>query len=107
MMGRCKYCGGDTGRNKKWCNMECRRAYFSGKSLSGKYKRKEYKSAYIPQKNEQLCWTCQKATTGECSWSRKLIPVDGWDAVPSKVHASGFRIRQCPEYVSDKEIYGI
>ena len=53
---------------------------------------------------EQLCWTCAKAYGG-CSWSRAFVPVEGWEAKPSKTHEDGYRIVRCPEYESDLEEY--
>lgn len=54
-------------------------------------------------KGEQPCWTCAKACgkNGKwCSWSRDLIPVKGWEAVPSTVRKKekSYRILYCPEY---------
>ena len=52
---------------------------------------------------EQPCWTCQNACGG-CSWSKRLEPVEGWKAERVKkktVLEQGYRILNCPEYVSD------
>lgn len=60
-------------------------------------------SGCVPQKDACLCWSCTKACGG-CSWSKDLIPVEGWDADPN-VHSDGeiygYVIRFCPEYVEE------
>lgn len=55
--------------------------------------------------NPTICWDCQKAS-GRCSWSRKLEPVEGWDAKPTIIKYAGSRepsyiVRSCPEFVAD------
>lgn len=57
-----------------------------------------------------LCWDCAKAVCG-CSWSIDFTPVEGWDAIPTKLTAQhrdtgeidSFCVIDCPEFVSDKE----
>lgn len=48
---------------------------------------------------ENPCWNCKKCS-GKCSWSKKFIPIDGWDSrlVTNDVHIT-HRIYYCPEYV--------
>jgi hypothetical protein len=56
---------------------------------------------------ETLCWECAK-NGGLCSWSENFTPVEGWEAVPTKIqaigHANGeeyidsFRVISCPEF---------
>ena len=63
----------------------------------------------------QLCTVCARAV-GFCSWSRYLQPVDGWEAVPTKIRHMGrhenekvtsiyetnsFRVVSCPLYIQD------
>lgn len=56
-----------------------------------------------------LCWTCQNACGG-CSWSdRSFTPVEGWDAVPTVLHAKhtgervdSFLVKECPQYKADE-----
>lgn len=51
---------------------------------------------------KQLCWDCEKATNGGCSWSRALVPVKGWKAEVSTREAfSTFHVIECPEFVRD------
>lgn len=47
----------------------------------------------------QLCWDCRKASTNGCSWSRKLVPVEGWTATPSE--RGSYAITECPEFIKD------
>ena len=53
-----------------------------------------------------ICWDCEKALGG-CSWSEKLVPVDGWEAVPTvKQQFRGeplhsFCVISCPEFKRD------
>lgn len=60
-----------------------------------------------------LCWECVNAVPDRCghgcAWSRKLQPVEGWEAehTVTKHHDSfygvhydeGYRVIRCPEYV--------
>lgn len=70
--------------------------------------------SYAPSKT--LCWRCanavpNRAGTRGCSWSRKFIPVEGWEAkeisVNTHIRVNGsnntqsFIVRSCPEFVSD------
>lgn len=54
----------------------------------------------------QLCWGCKKYING-CNWSRKGIPVDGWEAEPCSIKLSvdqtipSYKIKSCPEYEPD------
>ena len=55
----------------------------------------------IKKHQETLCWTCENSVpnpeTGKgCSWSRKLIPVEGTVCDPITGH-----IIDCPEYIKD------
>ena len=55
------------------------------------------------------CWTCQNAC-GKCSWSKKLIPVKGWTAMPTKIAVNAVRgiytdsylVLDCPKYIADE-----
>ena len=60
---------------------------------------------FYEKKPEQLCWTCQNACTGGCSWSEAMEPVDGWKTVET-VHSNGSKgllVTGCPQYVRDSE----
>lgn len=52
-----------------------------------------------------LCWECANAAILGCSWSKNFTPVDGWDAVPTKIKAENSRyidsycVISCPEFV--------
>lgn len=52
--------------------------------------------------NNQLCWDCKKATGG-CRWADRFLPVDGWEATPTKPQdrADSFKIKSCPEFEAD------
>lgn len=47
---------------------------------------------------DTLCWDCQKALNGGCSWSNpeQQKPVNGWTA---KETSTGFCVSECPEFV--------
>lgn len=54
-----------------------------------------------------LCWYCQRAVGG-CSWSRKFKPVEGWDAIPTKIwygHKAeplqSYIVKSCPQFLGD------
>lgn len=59
-------------------------------------------------KREQLCWSCENAC-GKCSWSKKLIPIKGWEAENDclmMTYSKGkrraiysFKIYNCPEFI--------
>lgn len=67
------------------------------------------------QKTRTLCWECRNAVPDDdhgCSWSRRLDPVEGWDAVEtSAIRIDGGYERRitsalvlgCPEFVPDKK----
>ena len=56
--------------------------------------------------NQTLCWECAKAT-GRCSWSDEFIPVEGWNAKPTKKRVYGggefesYLVIECPEFERD------
>ena len=58
---------------------------------------------------DTICWRCRKATTSECSWADKFIPVEGWKAIPTKINTvdgrqeDSFNVRKCPLYEKDGE----
>lgn len=48
-----------------------------------------------------LCWDCKNACCG-CDWSESLIPVKGWEAIPTFVgHEASYNVISCPEFVRD------
>lgn len=71
--------------------------------------------------SKTLCWRCANAVpnsagTRGCSWSRKLIPVEGWDAEQTSLYAerwdrnkgcsifnpqTSYVVKSCPEFVPD------
>lgn len=61
------------------------------------------------QDKPTLCWRCANACGG-CSWSADFTPVDGWDAVSTKIWASGgtidsYRVKKCPKFDEDIRKY--
>ena len=62
-------------------------------------------------KHSTLCWDCDKAC-GRCSWSKNFKPVEGWQAVPTKIfqyttgqgrkriayYTDSFDVYECPEF---------
>lgn len=63
-----------------------------------------------------LCWSCAKACGG-CSWSKDFKPIDGWDAIPTKIripdddggarYVDSFKITACPQYIADSKEGGM
>lgn len=55
--------------------------------------------------SETLCWECAK-NGGLCSWSKNFTPVEGWEAIPTKIQAYGhadgvidsYKVISCPEF---------
>lgn len=65
---------------------------------------KRWRRYFIHKKSsETLCWLC-KNSCGGCSWSSKFIPVEGWEAIPTKINIQdgesidSFHVIRCPEY---------
>lgn len=62
-------------------------------------------------KNPTLCWDCSKACAG-CSWSQEFIPVEGWDATPTKLYtkntalADTYIVNACPLFERDAFMAG-
>lgn len=60
-----------------------------------------------PSSERALCWECKNAVPNAlkgngCSWSRRLQPVEGWEAIeqnPSGAQSPGYRVVNCPEFV--------
>ena len=59
-------------------------------------------------KQKQLCATCGRACGG-CRWSDELLPVEGWNAEPSKIYidkrkpVDSFHVIECPQYIPDRK----
>lgn len=59
------------------------------------------------KKKDTICWKCGNAvptTTGTgCSWSRKLVPVDGWEAKPTWKDGEivSYCVINCPLFTPD------
>ena len=56
----------------------------------------------INEKKNTICWHCANACGG-CSWSDELIPVNGWNAVETRINCigQGFIVMGCPEYIEE------
>lgn len=58
-------------------------------------------------KSETLCWKCKNAY-GNCSWSKRFKPVEGWTAVPTKVNVGykgqtdSFLVIECPQFIKSR-----
>lgn len=60
-------------------------------------------------KPETICWTCENAL-GDCSWHTSFTPVDGWDAIPTKIKGAfpdspeidSYCVLKCPNYRKEK-----
>jgi predicted nucleic acid-binding Zn ribbon protein len=56
------------------------------------------------KQKDQLCWSCANATGG-CSWSSKLQPVEGWNAIEVMVKEKDgyafrtYKIMSCPKHI--------
>lgn len=57
-------------------------------------------------KTLSLCESCGNAC-GKCSWSDgTFTPIDGWDAIPTRVHmlpvvVDSYLVKSCPQFVPD------
>ncbi len=82
----CEYCGKVFWGvpTKKYCGKKC--------------------AAKNSQRKDTLCWDCSKATgLGNCPWANHLIPVEGWEAIPTKINTNtlavevvSYNVRKCP-----------
>lgn len=97
----CKLCGKVLGKYKKYyCNENCR--YKSAEE-------NRQKMMSTRKRKESLCWSCDNAC-GSCSWSKALIPVEGWKATPVRIKANieankyitGYIVEFCPEFKQSK-----
>ena len=51
------------------------------------------------KKASTLCWSCANACNNGCSWSKDLIPIDGWTTEPL---TPNFIITSCPQYQEER-----
>ncbi len=86
----CEFCGKiffTKSNQKKYCCKTCAREAAKRRQME----------------NEQLCCSCENAYC-RCSWTRYLIPVDGWTAERTIVKDSGgdfssYKIKKCPKFI--------
>lgn len=80
----------------KFCSIKCRVTHQKGNASSKR------------QKNESICWSCKNAC-GSCPWSSSFTPVEGWNAIPTKVKGNNYtgeiidsyHVISCPMYKND------
>ena len=74
----------------------------------------EYEIRHLNNQSSQLCTRCARAS-GFCEWSKRLQPVEGWDAIPTivkhqqrngsgkvvSVEVESYHIKGCPLYMED------
>lgn len=75
-----------------------------------RYYRRKHRDPETYHRNNQPCWSCKKACGG-CSWSREFKPVDGWEAIPTKIQnmdsiTESFNIKYCPQYEKESRRNG-
>lgn len=80
-------------------------AYYRKQGLAGSGAETKTEDSILAMKfntKVTLCWNCANAVPDKeghgCSWSRRLIPVEGW-TVQKKTNL----VLECPEYVCDRE----
>ena len=59
------------------------------------------------KRKSSICLDC-KNSVGFCSWSRHLIPIEGWNAEKRKVRSSvgvaeTYCVRECPHFEKEPE----
>lgn len=83
----CRYCGKEftTRTARQYCSVYC-------SAIANSVKAKD-----------TLCWSCEKCTGGsDCPWANRFEPVEGWDAVPTKIkmtpekESDSFKVLSCP-----------
>ena len=109
----CKFCGKsfETAHgNVKFCSDECRKLQRAEEDHQRYISRKTNPVVKHSEKHniwtDTLCWSCSKAC-GECSWSRSLTPVEGWEAeeVSRSTNHNEFpsyKVLECPEYIEGR-----
>ena len=51
-----------------------------------------------------LCWDCQNARAGGCSWSTDFTPVPGWEAEETVVECMrSYNVMKCPNFIRDEK----
>lgn len=51
-----------------------------------------------------LCWDCQNARAGGCSWFTDFTPVPGWEAEETMLEfATSYKVNECPNFIRDEE----
>lgn len=121
MIKKCAICEKEfeTKTATKTCSEECHKKLYA-QTLRRCLERKrtdksvgkqsnEYKYICKQNENDSLCWYCQNAC-GNCSWSRTLKPVEGWEVniidIQHKANnktyiTQSYKVINCPEYIPD------
>ena len=55
-----------------------------------------------------LCWNCSRSVHDKCSWAKRFVPVEGWDAEKTVLMVdarptSSYLVKSCPLYKCDKD----
>lgn len=51
-----------------------------------------------------LCWDCQNARAGYCSWFTDFTPVPGWEAEETVLESTtSYAVKKCPNFIRDEE----
>ena len=99
----CKCCGKQFAPNDRYrvyCSNACKL------KANYQYKQNYYdkkikpKRGRKPNSKETLCWSCKNACGG-CSWSRNLVPVEGWNTIPVKIKGiktQSYKVISCPKF---------
>ena len=100
----CTVCGKQfiaTHHKTSICSEECKKIRLN-EHYKERVRKKENNIPPDPRycKKQTLCWSCQNATNGGCSWSRSFTPVEGW--VANK--GIGYNVKSCPEYIQDEPV---
>ncbi len=110
---KCKCCGKPfkaTNQNRAYCSEGCKlKARYMREELYLERRKEKLKKKKSKPKRykDSLCWHCEKACGG-CSWSIKLIPVEGWNAkrVQNKdfndTGIVSYTVIECPEFVEGR-----
>lgn len=69
------------------------------------------------KRKSTLCWDCQNAYYGKCSWFTDFTPVEDWEAIETIIkntirtgsgsyilhNTKSYRVDRCPNFVRDKK----
>lgn len=110
-VGKCGICGRPARKKEDGTYYSvCDRCYTRNATVN----QRKAKAATDFVTKPTLCWKCQHAVPCRekglgCNWSRRLEPVEGWEAVKREIKVAGsqsvssYMVINCPMFKEDKK----